>query len=102
MGKLLEKALKDALNENKCILGTKQVIQSIKNAKLVVLSKSMTPKELEKIQEFSKDDKVSTLNFDGTSVALGKLCGLQYRVSAASLTSIADSNIKAILKEESK
>mgnify|MGYP003332905005 FL=1 len=102
MGKLLEKALKDALNENKCILGTKQVIQSIKNAKLVVLSKSMTPEELEKIQEFSKDDKVSTLNFDGTSVALGKLCGLQYRVSAASLTSIADSNIKAILKEESK
>ena len=102
MGKLLEKALKDALNENKCILGTKQVIQSIKNAKLVVLSKCMTPEELEKIQEFSKDDKVSTLNFDGTSVALGKLCGLQYRVSAASLTSIADSNIKAILKEESK
>lgn len=102
MGKLLEKALKDALNENKCILGTKQVIQSIKNAKLVVLSKSMTPEQLEKIQEFSKDDKVSTLNFDGTSVALGKLCGLQYRVSAASLTSIADSNIKAILKEESK
>jgi len=102
LGKLLEKALKDALNENKCILGTKQVIQSIKNAKLVVLSKSMTPEELEKIQEFSKDDKVSTLNFDGTSVALGKLCGLQYRVSAASLTSIADSNIKAILKEESK
>ncbi len=102
MGKLLEKALKDALNENKCILGTKQVIQSIKNAKLVVLSKSMTPEELEKIQESSKDDKVSTLNFDGTSVALGKLCGLQYRVSAASLTSIADSNIKAILKEESK
>ena len=82
MGKLLEKALKDALNENKCILGTKQVIQSIKNAKLVVLSKSMTPEELEKIQESSKDDKVSTLNFDGTSVALGKLCGLQYRVSS--------------------
>lgn len=102
MGKLLEKALKDALSDNKCVLGAKQVIQSIKNAKLVILSKSLTPTELEKIQNSTKDEKISTLEFNGTSVALGKLCGLQYRVSAASLTSIADSNVKAILKEESK
>ena len=102
MGKLLEKALKDALNDNKCILGAKQVVQSIKNAKLVVISNSLTQDELKKIQDSTSDGKISTLNFDGTSVALGKLCGLQYRVSAASLTSIADSNIKAILKEESK
>ena len=98
----MEKTLKDALKENKCILGTKQVVQSIKNAKLVVISSSLTPDELKKIQDTTTSEKISTLNFDGTSVALGKLCGLQYRVSAASLTSIADSNIKAILKEESK
>ncbi len=98
----MEKTLKDALKDNKCILGTKQVIQSIKNAKLVVISSSLTPDELKKIQDSTTSEKISTLNFDGTSVALGKLCGLQYRVSAASLTSIADSNIKAILKEESK
>ncbi|WP_100182545.1 ribosomal L7Ae/L30e/S12e/Gadd45 family protein [Candidatus Nitrosotenuis aquarius] len=102
MGKLLEKALKDALNDNKCVLGSKQVIQSIKGAKLVVISNSVTPEELKKIQDSTSDGKISTLNFDGTSIALGKLCGLQYRVSAASLTSIADSNVKAILKEESK
>lgn len=98
----MEKTLKDALKDNKCVLGTKQVIQSIKNAKLVVISSSLTPDELKKIQDSTTSEKISTLNFDGTSVALGKLCGLQYRVSAASLTSIADSNIKAILKEESK
>ncbi len=102
MGKLLEKALKDALSDNKCILGEKQVVQSIKNAKLVVISKSLSEDALEKLQDSAKNEKVSTLQFDGTSVALGKLCGLQFRVSAASLTSIADSNIKAILKEESK
>jgi large subunit ribosomal protein L30e len=102
LGKLLEKTLKDALKDNKCVLGAKQVVQSIKNAKLVVISSSLTPEELKKIQDSTTNEKISTLNFDGTSVALGKLCGLQYRVSAASLTSIADSNIKAILKEESK
>ena len=102
MGKLLEKALKDALHENKCVLGEKQVVQSIKNAKLVVISKSLEGESLEKIQNTAKDQKISTLEFGGSSVALGKLCGLQFRVSAASLTSIADSNIKAILQEETK
>lgn len=102
MGKLLEKALKDALNENKCVLGEKQVVQTIKDAKLIVISKSLSEESLQKIQESAKDEKVSTLEFAGTSVALGKLCGLQFRVSAASLTSIQDSNIKAILKEETK
>ena len=102
MGKLLEKTLKDALKDDKCILGVKQVVQSIKNAKLVVISKSLSGEELDQITKSTTDGKVSTLNFDGTSVALGKLCGLQFRVSAASLTSIADSNIKAILKEESQ
>lgn len=99
MGKLLEKALKDALAENKCILGIKQVLHSIKNAKLIVISKSVPQDSLKKIQDSTKDQKVTTLQFDGSSVALGRLCGLQFRVSAASLTSIPDSNIKAILKE---
>jgi large subunit ribosomal protein L30e len=98
MGKLLEKALKDALQESKCVLGVKQVLQSIKNAKLVVVSKSVSKESMDKIEK-SKDQKVTTLQFDGSSVALGKVCGLQFRVSAASLTSIPDSNIKAILKE---
>ena len=102
MGKLLEKALKDALNENKCVLGEKQVVQTIKDAKLIVISKSLSAESLQKIQDSAKDEKVSTLEFAGTSVALGKLCGLQFRVSAASLTSIQDANIKAILKEETK
>jgi large subunit ribosomal protein L30e len=101
MGKLLEKALKDALGENKCILGEKQVLQSIKDAKLVVVSKSLPKESLDKIHSSSKDNKFTTLEFDGTSVALGRICGLQFRVSAASLTSIPDSNIKAILKESS-
>jgi len=98
MGKLLEKALKDALQENKCVLGVKQVLQSIKNAKLVIISKSVSEESLEKIQS-SKGEKATTLQFGGSSVALGRVCGLQFRISAASLTSIPESNIKAILKE---
>lgn len=102
MGKLLEKTLKDAIQENKCVLGEKQVVQSIKNAKLVVISKSLSEKSLDKIQNHTKEQKIPTLQFEGSSVALGRLCGLQFRVSTTSLTSISESNIKEIIKEETK
>ena len=99
MKKLLEKALKDAMKERKRTMGIKQVLNSIKNSKLIVLSQSIPNSTAKKIKENAKKEKVSTLQFEGTSVALGKLCGLQFRVSAISLTSLSDANIKSILKE---
>jgi len=99
MGKILEKALKDSLKEDKSILGSKQVLQSLKSSKLVVLSQS-TPKSLAKnILENAKKEDISTLQFKGSSVALGRLCGLQFRVSTISLTSLSDANVKSIIKE---
>ena len=99
MRKILEKALKDSMKENKSILGSKQVLGSLKNSKLVVLSKSAPKNLADKIIEGAKKEKISTLQFEGSSVALGRLCGLQFRVSSVSLTSISDANIKSIMKE---
>jgi len=97
--KLLEKALKDAMKEKKRSLGTKQVLNSIKSSKLIVISESVPKNTAKTIQEEAKKQKVSTVQFEGTSVALGRLCGLQFRVSTISLTSVNDANIKSILKE---
>ena len=80
--KLLEKTLKDAIKENQCILGTKPVLNSISNSKLVVLSNSMQTEIREIIESSAKKYKIPTLTYDGTSVNLGKLCGLQFRVSS--------------------
>ncbi len=99
MRKILEKALKDSMKEKKSILGSKQVLGSLKNSKLVILSQSATNKFADKIIEGAKKEKVSTLQFEGSSVALGRLCGLQFRVSTISLTSVSDANIKSIMKE---
>ena len=99
MKKILEKALKDAMKEKKTILGSKQVLSSIKNSKLVVLSQSAPKETADKILENAKKEKIATLQFEGTSVALGRLCGLQFRVSTISLTSLSDANIKSIIKE---
>jgi len=96
--KQLEKALKDAIKEKKHVLGVKQVLSSIKNSKLVILSKSISHVHENEINESANKEKIPTFQFEGSSVALGRLCGLQFRVSAVSLTSINDSNIQTILK----
>ena len=99
MAKLLEKALTGAIKERKHTLGTKQVISSIKNSKLVVISQSVSTKIAKKIEESAQNASVPLLHFNDTSVALGKLCGLQFRVSAISINSLSDTNVQAILKE---
>ncbi len=97
--KLLEKTLKDAIKEDQCILGTKQVLNSISKSKLVVLSRSVQTEIREKIESDAKKSKIATITFDDTSVNLGKLCGVQFRVSTLSLSKISDSDITSLKKE---
>jgi large subunit ribosomal protein L30e len=99
MVKLLEKVIKDAIEDDKCSFGTKEAISTIKNSKLVVLSHSVSEEILEKIQKAAKNAKVPTLNYNGSSVELGRLCGAQFRISALSLKTLSDTNLKAITKE---
>jgi large subunit ribosomal protein L30e len=99
MSKILEKSLKDAHKENKLTMGSKQVLNSVNNSKLIVLSQSVGKEMFEKIESDAKKQKVPLVNFQGTSVALGRLCGLQFRISTISFTSIDGANIKSILKD---
>ena len=99
MSKILEKSLRDARKEDKLTMGSKQVLNSIKNSKLIVLSQSIKKEMFEKIESDVKKEKIPLVNFQGTSVALGRLCGLQFRISTISFTSIDDASIKSILKD---
>jgi len=99
MSKIFEKSLKDARKEDRLTMGSKQVLNSIKNSKLIVLSQSVKKEMFEKLESDAKKEKIPLVNFQGTSVALGRLCGLQFRISTISFTSIDDANIKSILKD---
>ena len=99
MVKLLEKVIKDAVEDDKCSFGSKEVISFMKNSKLVVLSYSVPEKMLQKIQQAAKNSNVSTLNYKGSSVELGRLCGTQFRISVVSLKTLSDINLKGIIKE---
>ena len=97
--KLLEKAIKDTIKKRKPTIGAKQVIHSMKNSKLIVISQTVPSEKIKKVEKNAKNNDVPVLNFEGSSVALGKLCGLQFRVSAISLDSLSNTNAQAILKE---
>ena len=99
MSKILEKSLRDAHKEGNITMGTRQVLNSVKNSKLIVLSQSVEKEMFEKIESDAKKEKIPLVNFQGTSVALGKLCGLQFRISSIAFTSLSDANIKSILKD---
>ncbi len=99
MSKILEKSLRDARKEDKLTMGAKQVLSSIKNSKLIVLSQSIQKEMVEQIESDAKKEKIPLVNFQGTSVALGRLCGLQFRISTISFTFIDDASIKSILKD---
>ena len=99
MTDLLQKAIKDIIKKGKPIIGIKQITHSVANSKLIVISKSVPNEKAKKIEKNAKNNNVPILNFEGSSVALGKLCGLQFRVSAISLDSLSSANIQGILKE---
>ena len=76
MSKILEKSLKDALKEDKLTMGTKQVLNSVKNSKLIVLSQSIKKETFEQIESRCKKRKntISTLSWNLSRV--GKIMWL--------------------------
>ena len=99
MAKQLEKALTDAKKTGKRVLGTKQITSTIKDSKLVIISKSVPVLSAKKIEETAQDNNIPLVHFNDTSLMLGKLCGLPFRVSAISLSVLSNTNVQAILKE---
>lgn len=94
----LQKALKESLKEKTCIIGSRSVLGAIPKSKLVITSDSASPQ----IAESAKASNVPVIKFDGTSVALSKMLGRQYHISALSFTKLAPATVKAIIGESTK
>lgn len=97
--KNLEKTIKEAISSNKCKIGTREVMGSIKGSKLLVLSDSLMDTDKSKILEEAKAAQVPTLQYNGNSVQLGRLCNKTFRISAISLKIGNDNEIQELLNE---
>jgi large subunit ribosomal protein L30e len=97
--KNLEKTIKEAISSNKCKIGTREVMGSIKGSKLIILSDSLVEIDRSKILEEAKAAQVPTLPYNGNSVQLGRLCNKAFRISAISLKIGKDNEIQELLNE---
>ena len=98
MKKILEKTLKDAIKEKSVIIGSKRVLGSLDKVKLIISSNTSND-VTEKISSEAEKLNVPIINYDGNSVALGRLSGFDYRISTISFTKINDSDIKSLMAD---
>jgi len=98
--KALEKVIKDAVAADKYKSGVKEVLQSIKGSKLIILSKSIDSGDRAKLEEQAKTSNVAVYEYPGTSVQLGKLCNRPFRVTAIAIKSGTATEIDAIMSEK--
>ena len=97
--KNLDKTIKEAISSNKCKIGTREVLGSIKGSKLIVLSDSLMDMDRSKILDEAKAAQVPTLPYNGNSIQLGRLCNKTFRISAISLKIGKDNEIQELLNE---
>lgn len=97
--KALEKVIKDAVASDKYKSGVKEVLQSVKGSKLIIVSKSIDSADRAKLEEQAKTANVAIYEYPGTSVQLGKLCNRPYRITAIAIKSGTAAEIEAIISE---
>ena len=86
MLKTIEKTLKEAVRSSSFKCGHKEVLQSIKGSKLIVLSRSANAPIRRVLEQQALAAGVQIHRFDGNSMQLGKLCGKPFRVAVVAIT----------------
>ena len=94
--KTLQTVMRKALKTGKCVLGLKEVSNSIKGSLLIVYSSSLEAPPRNRLLETAESQKVPTLYYEGNSMALGKSCGRQHRISVVAIKSPGDANLELL------
>ena len=98
----LEKVVRDAITNNKYKAGIKEVSQSIKGSKLIIISESVAYADKSKLEEHAKVYNIPIYMFDGSSTQLAKICNKPFRISAIALKSSKDDEINSLLLNHEK
>lgn len=94
------KAIRMAVDTGSVEFGERDGVKAALNgtAKLIVLSKNCPKKIRDDICYYAKISGVKTYEYDGTSLALGSLCGRPHLVAVLSVLEPGNSNILEIAK----
>ncbi len=91
----VEKALRKAMKTGKVFLGSKRTIKALKNgeAKLVIVAANCPEEVRLKIQSFD----VPIVEFKGTNMELGAVCGKPFSVAALAIADAGESEILNVM-----
>ena len=97
--KLLAEQIPVILKTGKCVLGSKETYVAVKTrkAKLAIVAKSARRDLKEKILRAAKRRKIPVLEFNGSTVELGVICGKPYVVSALAILDFGMSRLKEVV-----
>jgi large subunit ribosomal protein L30e len=93
---LLSKVIKEAMKSGRYSLGTKEVISEMKGSKLVICTKSLSKEAGEKLRAEAGKNNVNVIDIPKSSSELGKMVGRPFRISAMSLRSVGDQELKQL------
>jgi large subunit ribosomal protein L30e len=87
----IERILRKAIKTGKVFLGSKRTIKALKNgeAKVVVIAANCPSDVKSKIEKFN----VPVIEFKGTNMELGAVCGKPFSVAALAVADIEESEI---------
>jgi large subunit ribosomal protein L30e len=95
--KSLDKIIREALSANKCKIGTRDVLKSLKGSKLIILTRSVPSTIKSKIVSEASAASIPYITYDGSSISFGRKCNKPFRVSAISLKIGDVDDIQSIL-----
>jgi large subunit ribosomal protein L30e len=95
---LLSKVLKDAMKGGKSAVGAKESIAALKGSKAVLCSKSLPPAIGAKLREEAKKLGVPVVELPHSSAELARLIGRPYKVSALTLRTVSESDVKQLMR----
>jgi large subunit ribosomal protein L30e len=83
------KELRDALKENKVVIGSKTTIKYLKlgNVKLIVMANNCPENVTKDIEHYSKLSGIEVKKFDGTAKQLGVFCGKPFAIASLAIVS---------------
>ncbi|MFN4336106.1 MAG: ribosomal L7Ae/L30e/S12e/Gadd45 family protein [Candidatus Nitrosocaldus sp.] len=96
MSKLVAKIVRNAIANNACRIGSREVLKGIGDAKLVICSRSIRKDVIDKI---SSNASVYIYRIDKNSLELGRLCGRPFRVSVVSVEDVSKEDLDALIAE---
>jgi len=89
----LEKQLKTAVKTGKYVVGRREVLRSLKGSRILVWSASANlPTQ---ILDQSRSLGIPAVKYGGNPVQLGRMCGIQFRVSVIAVKSSGDADLSS-------